>query len=224
MKSAPDRKGSLPVSEALSPPHSKAAATDAGRGAVAVGVKWYFVVIDTYHRKQILGWESQGKVTLAAAGKIAKACWLAIPRFFGNVTLGRFSVMPDHVRAVLRIAPEQASEREGAAGGGTLRQILGSFKHWSTRRYKRHCGSTVAPLWSRDYHARLIRSLEELALMQARAGELHPPLILVAPRHLPGRVGAGGPAGPHVRPPGHKHPAAPNEPRDPSDDPPSRAA
>ena len=213
MKSTPDRCGTPPA--ALSQPCA-AAAKRTGRGAV--GVKWYFVVIDTYHRKQILGWESQGKVTLAAAGKIAKACWLDIPRFFGNVTLGRFSVMPDHIRAVLRIAPEQAPAREGMAGGvgagsgagkpATLRRILGSFKHWSTKRYERHCGSAIAPLWSRDYHARLIRSLGELALMQARAGELHPPLVLVTPG----------------RPTGRNLPAAPDEPRDPPDDPPSRAA
>ncbi len=140
----------------------------------AVPPKWYFVVLDTAGRREILGWEDgEGKMTLSMAGKIIRACWLDIPRFFhrvSRVTLGPFSIRPDHLRALIAISGENSP----------LRRILSGFKFRSTLRLTRFLdpsgGFPPPPLWEKRHSVRLLRGEDDTFRIMALVTEnVQPP-------------------------------------------------
>jgi putative transposase len=66
-------------------------------------------------------------VRLNRAGRVAEACWLAIPEHYPQVELDAYVVMPNHVHGIIRIAGEavdggvndaHAAEGTGGADGG----------------------------------------------------------------------------------------------------------
>jgi putative transposase len=129
-----------------------------------------------------LGRATTRGVELNAAGKIAKDCWLAIPKHFPGVQLDAFIVMPDHVHGILAI-PEGPHRRSVGAqhaaplhlpmpspiadqprvAPGSLGAIVRSFKSATTKRINEMRGTPGAPLWQRNYFDRIIRNRSELA-------------------------------------------------------------
>jgi REP-associated tyrosine transposase len=120
-------------------------------------------------------------VQLNAAGKIAKDCWLAIPKHFPSVQLDAFIVMPDHVHGILAIRRDEETRSVGAQHAAPLHlplpspianqhrvapdslgAIVRSFKSATTKRINEMRGTSGAPLWQRNYFDRIIRDRGEL--------------------------------------------------------------
>jgi putative transposase len=64
---------------------------------------FYFVTICTCEKKCILGAFHEGHIELAALGKAARECWLAIPQHFARAHLNEFVIMPNHLHGIVEI-------------------------------------------------------------------------------------------------------------------------
>ncbi|MBW2704487.1 MAG: transposase, partial [Deltaproteobacteria bacterium] len=64
----------------------------------------YFVTICAWDRACLFGDVVEDRMRLNDAGRIAEACWLAIPEHFPLVELDAFVVMPNHVHGIIVIA------------------------------------------------------------------------------------------------------------------------
>jgi len=63
----------------------------------------YFVTICTKNRENFFGKIKDQKMFLNEIGKIAKICWLEIPKHFPNVILDEFVIMPNHIHGIIII-------------------------------------------------------------------------------------------------------------------------
>lgn len=63
----------------------------------------YFVTIVTFQRDCLFGEIVNEEMQLNEFGKITDECWRAIPEHFGNIDLGAYVVMPNHVHGVIVI-------------------------------------------------------------------------------------------------------------------------
>ncbi len=92
----------------------------------------YFVTICANDQLHTFGEVIQRRVHLTLAGRIARTCWLDIPRYHPHVHLDAFIVMPNHVHGILRfVDPPVTSDRPrrfGDAQPGSLSTILGTYK------------------------------------------------------------------------------------------------
>jgi REP element-mobilizing transposase RayT len=61
----------------------------------------YYVTIVTRDRLHLFGDVGTRTVLLSGAGRIAEACWQAIPEHFRHAELGAFVVMPNHIHGIL---------------------------------------------------------------------------------------------------------------------------
>ncbi len=65
----------------------------------------YFVTINTDERRKRFGTLVNGRMALNEAGRMAAACWGAIPEHFPHASLDEWVIMPDHVHGIITIRP-----------------------------------------------------------------------------------------------------------------------
>jgi REP element-mobilizing transposase RayT len=63
----------------------------------------YFVTICTHQRNCLFGEIVDGEIKLNTNGEIARGSWLSIPRYFKNVELDEFVIMPNHLHGIIII-------------------------------------------------------------------------------------------------------------------------
>jgi putative transposase len=63
----------------------------------------YFVTICTYNHECLLGEIVNGEMQLSQMGAIVSQCLVETPKYFPNVELDEFVVMPNHVHAIIVI-------------------------------------------------------------------------------------------------------------------------
>lgn len=117
----------------------------------------YYVTLCTQARIQasgrIAGAGANARMELSPAGRIKEECWQAIPDHFPHVKLDETQIMPDHLHAILILAPRTGvisvpSTRWFAPAGsdgrvrarpkgpksGSVGAILGAFRSETTKR------------------------------------------------------------------------------------------
>jgi REP element-mobilizing transposase RayT len=137
----------------------------------------YFVTLCTIQRQelfgQIVGDGSNALMELNDVGRIVDECWRAIPEHFPHARSDQMQIMPDHLHAILVLAPPagkwstqwvDATGANRAAGAephgpvpGSLGAIIAAFKSETTKRINRQNGITGQRLWQPGYHERAIR-------------------------------------------------------------------
>jgi REP element-mobilizing transposase RayT len=123
----------------------------------------YFVTIVTWRRDCLFGNIVNGEMELNDFGKIANECWQAIPAHFGQVELGAYMIMPNHVHGVIIIndvvgaqqccAPTLNGKNEnrhkinvkpGSLGGNcSLIQICRFLPHQQTIQHHRYLATQL---------------------------------------------------------------------------------
>ncbi len=78
----------------------------------------YFIRIVCKNRAFLFGEIFDGKMHLNDAGKVAEACWLAIPKHFPNAVLHEYFIMPNHIHGIIEL------ETNVRAGAENLLPIL----------------------------------------------------------------------------------------------------
>jgi putative transposase len=151
----------------------------------------YFVAIVAWGRQEIFGQIRDRNMALSPIGQVVMRTWQGLPRYFPNVVLGEFCVMPSHVHGIIQLVepdwrwggsittpvsePDPIMNKRGQepAGGETrpypmrhgLPEIVRAFKSYSARQinYLRHTAGS--PVWQRNYYERVVRNEEELRQM-----------------------------------------------------------
>jgi putative transposase len=129
----------------------------------------YFVTICTHQREPILGVIDAGHVIPTDAGKFVEDTWLALPNRFPNLRTDEFTLMPNHVHAILFIESRQ-SRPGGASPAPTKRTSLAdvvcAFKSISTLGVNKLRITPGQLLWQRNYYEHIIRSSQSLVQLR----------------------------------------------------------
>jgi len=117
-----------------------------------------------------------GTMELTEAGRVAEACWRAIPEHFPNVCAKEFVVMPDHVHGLVRLPKMEGAERakhfspippipsvpptqnRPRGTSRTLGSVVRGFKVGVTKWVREN--TTVQKVWHRNYYEMIVRSAE----------------------------------------------------------------
>lgn len=109
----------------------------------------FFVTLVCLKRKPIFGRIENQEVALSEFGKIVEEIWINLPKFYPQIKLGEFILMPDHFHAIVHIR-----EIEGFKSI-CLGQVMHSFKVKSTLEYhqfqKEQGIKKYKKLWQRGY-------------------------------------------------------------------------
>ncbi|HEY3296771.1 MAG TPA: transposase [bacterium] len=129
----------------------------------------YSITICTWNRTEIFGSILNGKVTLSAAGLIARMCLQELPHHYPNLRLDEFVIMPDHVHMILildsrgpvldRPLPDDPAESPTPA---SVSEIVRAFKSFASRRMHEMNLLLDQPVWQRGMNDRIIRDQAEL--------------------------------------------------------------
>ena len=141
----------------------------------------YFITVCTQRRASLFGEIIDNKMQPNEAGDMVVEEWDALSMRYRGVHLDAFALMPNHIHAVLFLAPE---ENVGAglvpAPGSvtcnvgattrvapTLGDVIGAFKSITTVRYARGVETRGWPrfsqrLWQRNYYEHVVRDYESL--------------------------------------------------------------
>lgn len=125
----------------------------------------YFVTICTHQREPILGTIDAGYMILNAAGKFVEQTWHALPNRFPNLKTDKFTLMPNHVHAILFLETPQSSPG-GASPAPTTRTSLAAvvcaLKSQSAIGINKIRMTPNRPVWQRNYFEHIIRTPQSL--------------------------------------------------------------
>ncbi len=102
---------------------------------------YYFITICTHEKQCIFGTPEK----LSKMGEIAKLELETLPSHYDGVVLEQFSIMPNHIHAILILN-----------GGTALDQIIGSYKSGVSRNIRKVFPDVT--VWQRSFHDHVIRN------------------------------------------------------------------
>lgn len=109
---------------------------------------YYFVTICTHSREHLFG--KCGDLNLL--GKIAEAQLSELANHYEHVFVDKFVVMPNHIHAIIVIAPHNA---ERSRPFPTLSSIVGQYKAGVSRSARKI--SPGITIWQKSFHDHVIR-------------------------------------------------------------------
>lgn len=134
----------------------------------------YFVTICTRERVCLFGEVVDDVMRLNDAGKIAEACWLAIPAHFPDANVNAFVVMPNHVHGIVFIADivgaknfspvwdnVEAAHNPIRSPSKTIGSVIRGFKIGVTKWFREN--GVTGNVWQRNYYEHVIRNDESLS-------------------------------------------------------------
>ena len=77
----------------------------------------YFVTICTQNRECLFGTIVDGEMRLNGVGRIVQSVWNGLPEHYPHVALDVMTIMPNHVHAIIVLAPVGGGCRNGCRGG-----------------------------------------------------------------------------------------------------------
>ena len=126
----------------------------------------YFVTICTSDRRSTLGSIRSGVFTPTPLGRLAEACWRAIPKHSSRVELDQHFVMPNHVHGLVILdSPSIPSESRRAPGElrpFSLGAVVGAYKAAVTRTGRAHGIVSRDPVWQRGFWEHIVRGPKAL--------------------------------------------------------------
>jgi len=139
---------------------------------------WYFVTICTKDNEYLLGNIINSKMVLNEHGDITKQSWNEIPKYFKNVELDIFQIMPNHIHGIIVI--KQNNVGVSFMKPETIMNISKSNRHMGLmnqtptlgliiRHFKSKCTYKIHKyyllnnkIFQRNYYEHIIRNENEL--------------------------------------------------------------
>ncbi|MDO4224037.1 MAG: hypothetical protein Q4D05_08460 [Acinetobacter sp.] len=121
----------------------------------------YFITICCHNRECLFGKIENGEVQLNELGKKAWQCWQDIPKFYPQVKLHDFVVMPNHIHGIIEITHQiqtQCDTQKQVIRGTsqTIGAMVRGFKAGVTSWARQHTSYDV--IWQRNYYEHIIRN------------------------------------------------------------------
>ena len=119
----------------------------------------YFVTICTKNKAHLLGTIKNGEMNFSGIGEFADKEILQIEKFYGNVSIDKYVVMPNHIHMIILIS-------EGMNPFPTkkcdISNIVGKFKAAVSRSVgNAFMHSVKNTLWQASFHDHIIRGDED---------------------------------------------------------------
>jgi putative transposase len=121
----------------------------------------YFVTFCTKNRTPCFGKIQNNQMRLNRFGIIANKYWLEIPKYYGNVKIDEFIIMPDHVHGIIIIERYVGTYASNHIHYGLLSKIIKSYKNAVTKhlRYELKMENFS---WQRSFYDRIIYNENDL--------------------------------------------------------------
>jgi REP element-mobilizing transposase RayT len=140
----------------------------------------YFVTICTQERECLFGEIRDREMLLNYTGTVVDSWWQDVSRYFMNVALDEYMIMPNHFHGIVVIndvgagspRPEvhNVKTNRGAETPplrkSNLGQIVGYFKYQTAKQINRMRDNPCVPVWQRNYFERIIRDEAEIAAIR----------------------------------------------------------
>ncbi|MEA2097894.1 MAG: transposase [Patescibacteria group bacterium] len=150
---------------------------------------FYFVTICTKNHQKYFGSIIKSgdehnliyEMKLSEIGKIAKQCWLEIPKHFPFVNLDEYIIMPNHLHGIIEIDKRICNGRNEALPRsyngkylqmskispkpGSVSTIIGSFKSIVTKTVNQKFSDNNF-IWQPRFYDRIIRNEKELDVIR----------------------------------------------------------
>ncbi len=134
----------------------------------------YFVTICTRNREHFFGTIADAEMQLSDTGRIAHKEWLDTPTHRPHVELDVWTVMPDHVHAILHIHNVAANSlgavdkvgpnQFGPLKPGSLQAVINGYKGAVTRQSRKAGRGDFG--WQARYWDHVIRNERELSAIR----------------------------------------------------------
>lgn len=136
---------------------------------------WYHVTLVTASRRRLFGNLAPGRIDFTPLGQLANDTWGTLATRVPHISLGEWTVMPDHFHGMVWIQPQtssavpahESSRRFGGTQRGALSSFVNLYKGEVTRLGRRLLGDPSMRIWHRGYHERLIRTRRQWELTRA---------------------------------------------------------
>ena len=115
----------------------------------------YFVTICTYKMRHLFGEVVDKEMVLNANGRLIRQLWNELTSHFGNVSLGAFVIMPNHLHGIVIITETAVVSKR------TLGQMVGTFKYKTTVAFNSLHRWDGVKLWHRNFYEHIIRNEKE---------------------------------------------------------------
>lgn len=83
---------------------------------------WYFVTICVQDMECVLGEVVNGEMVLNGAGRVVEECFKNIPKFYKNIVLDEWVVMPNHLHAIIIIDLQDVGTAYHAVQNGNTKR------------------------------------------------------------------------------------------------------
>ena len=117
----------------------------------------YFITICTQNRRHLFGYIENQEMNLNEYGQIVENQWLLLPDRFPNVSLGSFTIMPNHVHFILEILDHQKVTMGDVVGAFKSLCIHGILEYQKTIDYN----IIIGKIWQRNLWEHIIRDAKE---------------------------------------------------------------
>jgi len=115
----------------------------------------YFVTVCAFQHQCLFGDCLDGTVKLGDIGNIVEEEWRRTA-FRGDVTLGEYQVMPNHLHGLLFLANKEINDNEPLRR--ELFRIIGGFKSAVTSRVRKHTRQDDFEVWQKRFHDHVVRN------------------------------------------------------------------
>ena len=88
---------------------------------------------------------------LSYAGAIVEKSVLQIPEHYGNISVDKYCIMPDHVHIILSIRTDEDGRMISAP---TVSMVVGSMKRWVSKQLGRS-------IWQKSFYEHTIRNQQD---------------------------------------------------------------
>jgi REP element-mobilizing transposase RayT len=111
----------------------------------------YFITICTYKRKLYFR-DNKNRL-------IVQRVWDNLPRYYDNIVLDEFKIMPNHVHGIILINNSVGADLRSAR---SLSEIIRAFKSFPTREANKLSGNIGQPFRQRNFYDHIIRNDKDL--------------------------------------------------------------
>jgi REP element-mobilizing transposase RayT len=135
----------------------------------------YYITICTRDRECLFGNVVNGQMQLNEAGRIVRAVWDGLPRFYEGIELDAVVVMPNHLHGIIVICAAVGAIHESPLPSKQakllriaerrrmlLSKIIGRFKMVTAKNINDLRGVSGLAVWQRNYYEHIVRNDESL--------------------------------------------------------------